>query len=158
MVLFVGEFEVGIDTKHRMPIPAALREQIVPEEDGRNFILVLGPDRHLWLYPDLSYRRLLATLKRSPLPDRRSRRIDLLFAMARIVKPDKQGRIVLPDKSMQRAKINSSSVVTLVGGFDHIEIWPKDEWEQHVAEGLPTYGEELYEAGDRLSDMGPTAE
>ena len=157
MSLFVGEFEQTIDAKHRLAIPAALREQIVVEEDGRSFILVLGPDRHLWLYPDLSYRRLLATLRRSPLPDRQSRRIDLLFAMARIVKPDKQGRIVLPEKSMQRAAV--SDRVTLVGGLDHVEIWPSDEWEQHVQEGLPNYGEVLYEAADRLrSEVGLTGD
>ena len=105
MALLIGEFETTIDAKHRLAVNSSFREQIDPEEDGSNFILVLGPDRHLWLYPDESYRRLLASLKRSPLPGRRTRRIDLLFAMARLVKPDKQGRIVLPEKSMERAVI-----------------------------------------------------
>lgn len=153
MALFVGEFEQTIDAKHRLAIPAALRDQVVPEEDGDSFILMLGPDRHLWLYPDRSYQRLLGMMRRSPLPDRQSRRIDLLFAMARVVKADKQGRIVLPERSMRRAILADS--VTLVGGKDHIEIWPTDEWEKHVEEGLPTYGEVLYEAADRLrSEMG----
>jgi DNA-binding transcriptional regulator/RsmH inhibitor MraZ len=56
--------------------------------------------------------------------------------------------VVLPEKSMQRAVISES--VTLVGEFDHIEVWPTDEWERHVAESLPGYGEALYEAADRL--------
>src|SRR6056297_1508774 len=99
MATFVGEFEQSIDdAKHRLAICSALREQIDAEEDGKNFILVLGPDKHLWLYPDKYYRRLLASLKRSPLPDRQTRKIGLLFAMARVVKPDSQGRIVLPEK------------------------------------------------------------
>jgi len=154
MALFVGEFEQTIDSKHRLSIPMALREQIVSDQDGEGFVLVLGPDHHLWLYPDLSYSRLLATLKPSPLPDRQSRKIGLLFAMARVVKPDKQGRVVLPEASMRRAEI--SDQVTLVGGMDHIEIWPTDQWEQHVKEGLPTYGEVLYEAAERLRpDIGP---
>ncbi|MCK4277229.1 MAG: hypothetical protein KAX78_11975 [Phycisphaerae bacterium] len=148
MALFVGEFEQTIDAKHRLAISAALREQIVASEDGKNFFLVLGPDRHLWLYPDLYYRRLVATLKRSPLPSRDTRKIDLLFAMARMLKPDSQGRVVLPEKSMQRAV--TSQKVTLVGVFDHIEIWPTDQWEQHVEEALPSYGEVLYEASDRM--------
>ena len=118
-----------------------------PEEDGANFILVLGPDRHLWLYPDAYYRRLLATMKHSPLPDRQSRRMHLLTAMARVLKTDAQGRVVLPEKSMSRAII--SDTVTLVGVFDHVEIWPRDEWESHVAESLPSYGEMLYEASER---------
>ncbi|MCK4601188.1 MAG: hypothetical protein KAU28_01895 [Phycisphaerae bacterium] len=152
MALLIGEFEQTIDAKHRLAISSAFREQISATEDGRNFILVLGPDRHLWLYPDIYYRRLVATMKRSPLPDRQTRRIDLLFAMARPVKCDSQGRVVLPEKSMQRAII--SEKVTLVGVFDHIEIWPSDDWERHVEESLPTYGEMLYEASDRLNQQG----
>jgi len=96
VALLIGEFEQTIDAKHRLAISSALREQIHPDEDGKQIILVLGPDRHLWLYPDLYYRRLVATLRRSPLPDRQTRRIDLLFAMARVLKPDAQGRVVLP--------------------------------------------------------------
>lgn len=148
MALFVGEFEQAIDAaKHRLAICSALREQIDPETDGENFILVLGPDLHLWLYPEAYYRRLLATMKRSPLPDRQTRRMHLLTALARVLKSDSQGRVVLPEKSMRRAII--SEQVTLVGVFDHIEIWPRDEWEKHVAEALPSYGEMLYEASDR---------
>ncbi len=148
MALFVGEFEQSIDAKHRLAISSALREQIVPSEDGKNLFLVLGPDLHLWLYPDLYYRKLVARLRRSPLPSRQTRKIDLLFAMARLVKPDSQGRIVLPEKSMQRAVI--CEAVTLVGIFDHIEIWPTDEWEAHVAESLETYGEVLYQASEAM--------
>ena len=150
MALFVGEFEQVIDAKHRLAISAALRDQIVPKQDGSSFILVLGPDRHLWLYPDLYYRRLLETMKQSPLPSRDQRKIDLFFAMARMLKPDAQGRVVLPEKSMQRAVV--SEKVTLLGVKDHIEIWPSDEWERRVEAELPHYGEMLYEAADRLSE------
>ncbi len=152
MALFVGEFEQTLDGKHRLAISVALREQLQPEEDGSNFFLVLGPDRHLWLYPDQYYRRLVAGLRRSAIPSRETRKIDLLFAMARMVKPDSQGRIVLPEKSMQRAIV--SDRLTLVGVFDHIEIWPTDAWESHVESALPSYGEVLYEASERLDDSG----
>jgi len=157
MALFVGEFEQSVSpTKHRLAISAALREQIDTETDGEGFILVLGPDRHLWLYPDAYYRRLLATLKQSPLPDRGSRDMHLLTALARVVKTDSQGRLVLPEKSMSRAII--SEQVTLVGVFDHIEIWPREEWETHVSEALPSYGEMLYQASDRASAGGQSSQ
>jgi MraZ protein len=87
-------------------------------------------------------------MKRSPLPDRDSRRIDLLFAMARLVKCDAQGRIVLPEKSMERAVVAAD--VTLIGQNDHIEIWPSEEWNKHVEESLPQYGEMLYEAARKF--------
>lgn len=156
MALFVGEFEQTIDAKHRLAINAALRETVDAKEDGVGFVLVLGPDRHLWLYPDLAYRRMLASLKTSPLPSRESRKIDLLFAMARIVKMDAQGRIVLPEKSTQRAVIGTN--VTLVGQNDHIAIWPTDEWEKHVAQTLDSYGEALYDASERMDRPGGKTE
>jgi division/cell wall cluster transcriptional repressor MraZ len=150
MALFVGEFEQLIDAKHRLAINAPLRESMEASEDGEDFILTLGPDRHLWLYPDKLYRRLLKKLQSSPLPNRQSQKIELLFAMARLVKMDSQGRIVLPEKSMQRATV--SDRVTLVGQNDHIAIWPTDEWEKHVSDALPMYGDALLDAAERLRD------
>lgn len=153
MALLIGEFEQTLDAKHRLAINASFREQIIPAEDGENWILVLGPDRHLWLYPDLYYRRLLTSLKRSPLPDRHASKLNLLFAMARFLKSDAGGRVVLPEKSMERSVIGEK--VTLVGMNDHIEIWPTDDWEQYVQQSLPHYGELLYEAAERMgAEMG----
>lgn len=148
MALFLGEFEQTIDAKHRLAINAPLRESIDPKTDGEDFVLLLGPDRHLWLVPNLVHSQMTAQLKRTPLPNRASRKMDLWFAMARVLKMDAQGRVVLPEKSMQRALINDK--VTLVGQNDHIEIWPTDEWEKHVSESLPGYGDTVYDAGDRM--------
>ena len=47
----------------------------------------------------------MGTMKRSPLPTRENRKTDLLFAMARLLKPDAQGRVVLPEVSVQRAEL-----------------------------------------------------
>jgi len=146
MAVFVGEFDQTIDSKNRLAIQAPLREQINAVVDGEGFYLVLGPDRHLWLYPDAYYRSMLQRLQGNPFPSRRARKLDLLFALARVVKPDAQGRVVLPEKSRSRAVIADD--VTLVGKGDHIEIWPRDEWEAHVDNRLPTYGDDLLDAGD----------
>ena len=156
MAVFVGEFEQVIDAKHRIAVSAALREQLDLEQDGGNFYLLLGPDRHLWLYPDKFYRRLLSTLRPSPLPDRETKKFDIFFATARYVKPDAQGRVVLPEVSMRRATI--SERVTLVGKLDHIEIWPTEEWDRHVEELMPSYSETLYEAGERLNRSAQRAD
>ena len=155
MPLFVGEFEQSIDDKSRLSISAALRELVNPEEDGSNFILILGPEGHLWLYPDKHYKKLIGSMKRSALPTRERRKIDLWFAMARVLKPDAQGRVVLPEKTMLRAELaKANKKVTLIGNDDHIEIWPTDEYERRVAEELPALGEALYEAAERLEQSG----
>ena len=153
MAFFFGDYEQALDAKRRLPVVAALRELIDPDEDGKDFILFLGPDRHLWLYPDQYYRRLVATMKRSPLPSREHSKITLFFAMARLLKSDAQGRVVLPEKSMERARM--SDRVTLVGNDDHIEIWPTDEWNARVDYELPELGEALYEASQKLSMERP---
>ena len=70
MALLVGEYEAAIDAKRRLAVCSAIREQISGEVDGENFYMILGPDRHLWMYPDRYYRKLVATMKRSPLPNR----------------------------------------------------------------------------------------
>jgi MraZ protein len=144
---FFGEFRQTIDAKHRLPICMALRERIDPEGDGENFVLVLGTKRHLWLYPEKSYLKLLETLPASPLPDRQSQHLDLMFAMARVVKPDGQGRVVLPEASMRRAVV--SDEITLVGNRDHIELWPSEEYDRHVEQLMESYDDGLYDAGER---------
>ena len=150
MAVFVGEFDQTLDpAKHRLAIPSALRDVMDPEVDGTSFYLVLGPGRHLWLYPDKYYQSLLSPLQQNPFPNRSAQKVSLLFALARVVKPDAQGRVVLPEKSMKRAELAED--LTLVGQGDHIEIWPTGKWEKHVDEALPRYDDDMQEAGDDLN-------
>jgi MraZ protein len=148
MAYFAGEFEQQIDGKHRLSIPHALRSRIDPNADGEEFFLCLTPDWHLRLYPDRYYCRLAEALERTPLPDPDDASLDLWFGMGRFVKPDKQGRIVIPERSLQRSAIEDA--VTLVGEMDHIHIWPREAWDRRVEEKLPTYGDMLKRARRQL--------
>ena len=143
MPFFTGEHETTIGAKRRLPIASSLREEVMAGE-GRDFYLVLGPDRRLWLYPDEYYRTLASSMKRSVVPSVKSRTsLGLLTAMARLLKPDAQGRVVLPEKSLQRAGLTGTKEVTLVGEGDHIVLWTTDDWEQHVEQSLDGYAEAL---------------
>lgn len=150
MPFFTGEHETAIGAKRRLAINSALRDEQLPE-DGEQYYLVLGPDKHLWLYPDGYYRRLASSMKRSLLPSRQVSKMSLFFAMARLLKPDSQGRVVLPEKSLQRAGLDKVEKVTLVGKGDHVEIWPSEAWEAFVEASMPSYEDMLYEAADRLA-------
>ncbi len=149
MPFFTGEHESRIGAKRRLAISSALREEIF-EDDGDQFYLVLGPEGHLWLYPDRYYRRLAQSMKRSILPSQKNRKLSLFFAMARLVRPDGQGRIILPERSVHRAGLENVEQVTLIGEQDHIEIWPRDEWEDYVTQNMPHYSDALYEAAEAL--------
>ena len=51
----------------------------------------------------------------------------MAVGMASRLEWDNQGRILIPEKTMQRAKI--SREVTFVGGMDHLELWNRGDWE-----------------------------
>jgi len=148
---FVGEFDQKIDDKNRLSVSSALRDLMSSETDGTNFFLVLGKDGHLWLYPDRYFMKLMSRMKRSSLPSGEREKVDLWFASARQVKPDSQGRVVLPEKSMQRATIDRE--VTLVGNRDHIEIWPTAEHEARMAGDWNGLVDMLDAAADDLAEM-----
>jgi division/cell wall cluster transcriptional repressor MraZ len=150
---FTGEHEQTIGAKRRLAVNSALREE-QQAEDGEQYYLVLGPDKHLWLYPDEYYRRLASSMKRSLLPSRQMAKMSMFFAMARLLKPDAQGRVVLPEKSLQRARLEGVENVTLVGKGDHIELWPTNEWEGFVGDALGSYEDMLYEAAEKLEAEG----
>lgn len=152
MPFFTGEHETTIGAKRRLAISSALRDELQPE-DGKEFYLTLGPDKKLWLYPDAYYRKLAGTVKRSILPSRKTANMSMFFAMARLLKPDSQGRVVLPEKSLKRAAMETVDNVTLVGKGDHIEVWPTQEWEALVDAAMDSYGDMLYEAAEVLESQ-----
>ena len=155
MAFFFGDYEQTIDAKRRLSIVSQLRDLVDVETDGSAFILFLSPDGHLWLYPDQYYKRLIATIRQSPLPSKNQRKAALFFAMARPIRCDGQGRVVLPEKSMERANITSK--VTLVGNNDHIEIWPRKEWESYLQRELPLMGERLEEFAPQFAPDATTS-
>ncbi len=114
MPYFVGGYPQKIDEKNRLAICSALRELMNPETDGSNFFLVLGKDSRLWLYPESYFKRLISKMKRSSKPAAERDALDAWFASARLVKPDSQGRVVLPEPILSQANVPSD--VTLVDG------------------------------------------
>jgi DNA-binding transcriptional regulator/RsmH inhibitor MraZ len=53
-------------------------------------------------------------------------------SMTFTVAVDKQGRLVLPEKIIRRTGVRGE--VTVAGARDHIEIWPRAEWEAYSEE------------------------
>ena len=147
MTLIYGQAQATIDSKHRLPISMEFRLQI-DRDDGDGFIVTLGPDYYLWIYPDTYFTRLLASLDRLPLPEEESEDLSMFYAFAEKVKPDSQGRIVLSERS--RAQAILADQVVLVGNNDHIEVWPTAAWAQRVKDKMPNYRSNLLTLSRRL--------
>ena len=132
-ILF-GEYELTIDDKNRMLVPAEIRKALIPERDGEAFFLVTGVNRILWLYPEKYYEELVAQYPIDILPGLEGLEFDQShFAMANRLEWDKQGRVLIPDKTLRRIGLNRE--VTLIGVRDHLELWDREAWNVH-REGL----------------------
>lgn len=49
------------------------------------------------------------------------------FAMTSRLEPDKQGRMLIPDKTLKRTGLGKE--ITLIGVKDHLELWNRADWD-----------------------------
>ena len=154
-VLF-GEYELNVDDKNRLLIPSEVRSRIKPEEDGEAWFLVIGTDRRPWLYPEKYYEYLVTRVPGDITPAHDLHEFDQMhFALASRLEPDKQGRVLLPDKNLKRAGIKKE--VTLIGVRDHLELWNRADWEARRQE-LERRGPEIALAAKRARELERPAE
>ena len=91
--MLIGEYQHSLDTKGRVNFPAKLREDL-----GESFILSKGlGDECLFVYSEEEWNKLTEKLNSLPLSKARALQ-RFLFAGATQVQPDKQGRILIPQK------------------------------------------------------------
>ncbi|MCI8594583.1 MAG: division/cell wall cluster transcriptional repressor MraZ [Oscillospiraceae bacterium] len=122
-----GTYEHNIDAKGRLFIPAKLREEL-----GVTFHLAMGIDQCLAIYPQETWARF--TEKFASLPMSQSKSMRALFANAARCELDAQGRIVIPQKLRDYAKLDKETVI--IGVNDRAEIWSKQAWQEQEDEEM----------------------
>ena len=137
----MGEFNHSIDAKGRIIVPAKFREDL-----GEEFVVTLGLDGCLFLYPDSEWREFVEQLKHLP-GNRQARQLQRYFlAGATTCEVDKQGRILIPAKLREHAKLEKE--VVFVGVLGKIEIWSKELWDANDDYGdMETIAENMSELG-----------
>ena len=126
-----GEYDLTIDEKNRILVPAEIRKALEGYNDASTFFVVLGQNRRPWLYPQHAYKLLLSKQPQDLAPPlERLAFDDQHFAMASPVDCDKQGRLLLPDKLLKRTRIGRE--VTVTGSGTHLKIWNRADWEARV--------------------------
>jgi len=128
-MVFSGTYEHSIDSKNRLAIPAQIRETLERLGLGRRLYVAPGPrPRTLALWPERHFIEMAKRLPRSPIPDPDQVFYEQLFFSAAFpVEMDNQGRVLLPERSLRLAEINKQ--VVILGVFDHLEVWNKDDFE-----------------------------
>lgn len=131
--ILYGEHELSIDQKNRMLLPVEIRKSLDSERDGDAFFVVIGRNRKLWLYPQKYYEHLVSHRQQELTPDEDALAFDQYhFAMVSRVELDKQGRLLLPDKTLRRT--GTQREISLIGARDHLEVWNRAEWEARFEE------------------------
>lgn len=122
--MFFGEYAHVIDAKGRMFIPAKFREEL-----GEKFIVTIGLDRCLFVFPTETFSIYKEKLDAISLANKDAREFTrYFFSGAGECEPDKQGRIMIPQKLRTYAGLEKD--VTVVGVSGRVEIWNTEDWEK----------------------------
>jgi MraZ protein len=128
--LLYGEHELTLDDKNRVLVPSEVRKALDPERDGDAFFLLVGMNQKPWLYPEKGYEALVDKRESELSPGEDMLEFDQMnFAMASKEKWDKQGRILVHQRILDRTKTNRE--VIMIGVRDHLEIWNRPDWLTH---------------------------
>lgn len=125
---FLGSYRHQIDDKGRVSLPASFRR----DAPDRPLVLVQVHPEALTLYPEATWSEVEARL-RDLLRLQPSARPYVLGVTARAVEvvPDRQGRILVPQRLLDSAGLGDAAL--LVGAIDRVEIWDPERFEAAVA-------------------------
>lgn len=145
-MLFTGTYELMIDNKNRLSIPAGIRSAMDPDRDGTGFYLVPGSRRGtLSLFGDRYYESYSEQYHASLPPAQEKEDFeDLFYSVAALLEVDKQGRVVLPQRLLDFAGI--SGPVTLTGARDHLVLWNRKDHATFLADHQQRYQDLLRRA------------
>lgn len=124
-MVFQGEFDHSVDDKGRVIIPTRFRSSL-----GERFYMTKGIGGCIFIYTENAYKDLSETLQRQRALDEHTLRLQRFFTSTE-ASVDSQGRVAIPAKLREWAKIGEQGEVVIVGTGSRIEIWSSDAWEHY---------------------------
>lgn len=138
-----GEFDHALDAAGRVAIPARLRDAFKGEV---KLVRLFEPCVNVYTeegWQHFSQRlQSLDTLRPGARALGRQ-----LWSRALSVEPDRQGRVLIPQKLREAANLTVNQPVTVLGVDDHLELWNPDLWAQEQAR----WETQLSELAEQLS-------
>ncbi|MET0397814.1 MAG: division/cell wall cluster transcriptional repressor MraZ [Longimicrobiaceae bacterium] len=124
---FLGSYLHQIDDKGRLNLPAPFRR----DHPDRPLVLVHVFENALTLYPEPAWAEVEGRLRELLRLQPQARSYVLsVTANAVEVAPDKQGRILVPQRLQEAVGIRSATLV--VGAIDRIELWDPERFHAAV--------------------------
>ncbi len=127
--MLLGEFEHTIDDKNRLTLPAKFRQAL-----SGGLVITRGMDGCLYCFPHAEWEQMVQSRLAGLDPLSKEGRLmhRYFYAGASETEPDKQGRMLVPAALTKSAGIGREVVIAGVG--DHLEIWDRAAWADHVKE------------------------
>jgi len=143
-VSLIGQAEVTIDSKSRVPIPVKFRgvQPGATSTDAPRLVWVSTPraDGTLWLFPEATFLALAGGVEQALSPDGDLAELNrILFGYSERITEDSAHRLTLPRKHLELVgmpKDGTPKDITLVGTFNHLEIHDRADWLSREAERL----------------------
>ena len=125
---FTGRYEVPVDDKGRIFVPAEFRKKLPPEADD-TFVVMRDFDGCLEAYPHHVWEEKAARLLLARNNNRKVREfIRWKIAYSAPLKMDRQGRIGIPRWILAEADITDQMVI--IGALDKLEFWSPEKSEE----------------------------
>lgn len=135
--MFLGEYFHSLDGKGRVVMPSPFRREL---EDG--CVVAKGQDGQLAIFPVDEFQKKAAEVLEKP-QDREGRRFSrTVFGGADLQTLDKSGRVLVKPDLRVFAGLEPSTEIAVVGVFDHVELWDKEQYIGDRATGDQSYLEE----------------
>lgn len=124
-LMLIGTYEHNMDDKNRTFIPSKMRDEL-----GDRFIIAKGIDNCLSMYSLSEWSKFLSKFENFPAAKVRNLKLYFCGGAAE-VKPDSQGRVVIPQKLKEHAGLTKSLVI--LGAQEHAEIWDSNKWNERYS-------------------------
>jgi MraZ protein len=150
-MFYRGTFNLAADTKGRIAIPKAFRDDIA-ENSANKVVVTMDIESDCLLFYKFSDWEPLEE-KVMALPNTTNPQIRMLqrrlIGSARAMELDGQGRILLPERLKSFAQIERS--VVMIGQGNKFEIWSEQKWDELFNSFTDASG--LDEAKELLQDL-----
>ena len=138
MSLLFGQYELTMDDKNRLLIPADVRRRLNPTDGQTEFFIKLGTNGVPWIYSSSRWAEIASEddIGMDPTIEQLNH-LHFHFATTHQLEWDKQGRAVVPDLLLKMTKTGKD--VMLVGSKDHLELWNRAAWAERTEALLAMY-------------------
>jgi MraZ protein len=132
MTLFTGEYEIKLDAKGRMTLPARVKAQL-PQGEVKELMIMKGFEPCLILYPMVEFKKVYSKISALNEFNEEYRTLQRNFLSGvDPVELDAAGRFVIPKNLLTYAKLDKD--VLLMGVGNKLEIWTRAQFESYRKE------------------------